>query len=277
MDCGIGRTKHAAVNNQCFDGCLRYSLVKRNSAKILVADDDTNLLDLLVDTLTTIGYSTVGVPCGFDALDLLKKEKFDLMITDIRMPGLDGVGLLKKVRSHYPDMPVLFMTGVTTPEIIGHATPDGFLAKPFRITHVEQMIEKALSGESDIVSGTVRKVLVVDDDSAFRDMLAEVLKREDFIPFAVSSGPEALKELENGEFDAVITDIKMPGMDGLELLKRIKEHHHDMPVILITAFFDSQSVGGSDKEPDADGFLRKPFKIEKVVRLLRGFSLGGVG
>jgi len=250
--------------------------MRRNSAKILVADDDTNLLDLLVDTLTTIGYSTVGVPCGFDALDLLRKEKFDLMITDIRMPGLDGVSLLKKVRSHYPDMPVLFMTGVTAPEILAHATPDGFLAKPFRIAHVEQMIENALSGDTSLFSAAVRKVLVVDDDTAFREMLAEVLKREEFIPFAVSSGPEALKELDNGEFDAVITDIKMPGMDGVELMGHIKKQRPDLPVILITAFFESQTDKELNRTPIADGFLQKPFKVEKVVRMLRGFGAQAV-
>jgi len=243
--------------------------MKRNSTKILVADDDSNLLDLLVDTLTTIGYRTVGVPCGFDALDLLRKEKFDLMITDIRMPGMDGVSLLKKVRSHYPDLPVLFMTGVTAPEILAHATPDGFLAKPFRIAHVEQMVENALNGDTDLLSAAIRKV---DDDSAFRDMLAEVLKREDFIPFAVSSGPEALKELANGEFDAVITDIKMPGMDGVELMGRIKNQQPDLPVILITAFFESQTDRGISRTPSADGFLQKPFKVDKVVRMLRGFG-----
>jgi len=116
----------------------------RTKPRILVVDDDANLLDLLVDTLTTIGYKVIGAPGGVEALENLRNDKFDLMITDIKMPDVDGLQLLKKVRRHYSKMPVLFVTGVATPNIIGQAAPDGFLAKPFRITQIENLIEGAL-------------------------------------------------------------------------------------------------------------------------------------
>ena len=115
-----------------------------SKAKILVVDDDPILLELLVETLTTIGYDTGKAVDGLDALAVLSKEKFDLMVSDIKMPNLDGIGLLQEVRKLYPNLPVLFITGVNAPEIIGKATPDGFLSKPFRINHIEEMIEKTL-------------------------------------------------------------------------------------------------------------------------------------
>jgi len=113
-----------------------------------VVDDDPQLLKMLVDTLTGIGYKTAAASDGIEALDMLRQDDadtFDLMITDIKMPNMDGLGLLKRARRYHPDLPVLFITGVASEDIIGEASPDGFLAKPFRISRLEELIENALA------------------------------------------------------------------------------------------------------------------------------------
>ncbi|UCD65104.1 MAG: response regulator [Candidatus Zixiibacteriota bacterium] len=241
-------------------------------AKILVVDDDTNLLDLLVDTLAAIGYQAVGVAGGVAALERLGCETFDLMITDIKMPGIDGIALSRKTRRLYPDLPILFITGVASPEVIGRASPDGFLAKPFRINHIEELIENTLKGRRKTGVRQIRKVMVVDDDNTFREMLADALRYDEYIPLAVSSGEDALRELERGEVDAVITDIKMPGMDGITLLKRIKEANAELPVILITAYMSEDDIKRQAVDHIADGFIRKPFRVEKIVEILNGIT-----
>jgi DNA-binding NtrC family response regulator len=76
---------------------------------------------------------------------MLKLEKFDLVISDVKMPEIDGITLLGLIRDAHPHMPVLLITGVASPEVVGEADPDGFLAKPFRISHIEEMIEATLS------------------------------------------------------------------------------------------------------------------------------------
>jgi len=238
-------------------------------AKILVVEDDTHLRELLIDTLDAIGYRTSGASDGVEALQKLGEEKVDLVISDIKMPGIDGVALLKKVRRYYPALPVLFITGVASPEIIGRASPDGFLAKPFRISHLEELIEDTLVGKPEKIAEQIHKVMVVDDDDLFREMLADALRCADYVPLAVSSGDEALKELEHGTVDAVIADIKMPGMDGLTLLKKIKEESPQMPVILITAFLSQDEAGRKAGFTKADGFLQKPFEVGEILDILR--------
>lgn len=119
--------------------------MKQSGIKILVVDDDHNLLDLLDDTLTSIGYEATGAADGFEALKKLEQQQFDLVITDIRMPGMDGFELLRRIRESYPILPVLFITGVELPEAIKRAAPDGFLMKPFRISHIERLIEDCLA------------------------------------------------------------------------------------------------------------------------------------
>jgi len=236
---------------------------------ILVVDDDARLRELLIDTLSSIGYKTEVASDGMEALKKLRDNSFDLVISDIHMPEIDGFMLLKKIRQHYPKLPVLFITGVTTEDMMGSATPDGFLAKPFRIGHIEQLIRETLSSKPDQNTHSIRRVMVVDDDDMFREMLVESLQYNNFIPTAVEGGNEALTELENGKVDAVITDIKMPGMDGITLLKEIKKTHPDLSVVLISAFFSEEEIARYSGEAHADGFLSKPFETKEVIKLLK--------
>ncbi|HWR84129.1 MAG TPA: response regulator [Candidatus Deferrimicrobium sp.] len=241
-------------------------------ATILVVDDDVTLRNLLVDTLIAIGYTAVAASDGIEALERLSERKYDLIISDVKMPGLDGVALLKKIRLHFPDLPVLFITGVATPEVIGRASPDGFLAKPFRISHLEELIEEALQGKTEEAVRPIRKVMVVDDDDFFRDMLAEALRYNDYIPCAVAGAEEALRELERGVVDAVIADIKMPGMDGITLLKQIKEKYPQLPVILITAFYSHAETTKQAGAVAPNGFLHKPFDVDNIIDILKSIK-----
>lgn len=239
-----------------------------NSAKILVVDDDLSLLDLLVDTLTTIGYQAVGARGGAEALERLKVQSFDLLISDIKMADVDGLSLLKSVRSLYPNLPVLFISGAESPEIIGRARADGFLAKPFRISHIEELIENTLHGRRESITGPVERVLVVDDDDVFRDMLCDSLEASGFKAVSAADGKEALACLSTEEVQAVISDIKMPGMDGIALAGQIKSKYPQLPVILITAYYSSLENEKAMAPEVANGFLRKPFKVEKIIDLL---------
>ncbi len=123
-------------------------------ANVLVVDDDDSLLSLLIDTLSAIGYTATGAGSGRRALEILADERFDLMITDIRMPEMDGLRLRDRVKRLYPEMPVVFVTGVAYPDIIAQASPDGVLAKPFRIAQIEELIESAL--DANRLSSTSR-------------------------------------------------------------------------------------------------------------------------
>lgn len=233
-------------------------------ARVLVVDDDAQLLELLVDTLTSIGYAATPAHGGIKALEQLKATPFDIMVTDVKMPDLDGLQLLKKVRRHYPDMPVLFITGVASTEMIIQAAPDGFLAKPFRITHIEELIENTLHQRRlDRSIHGMRKVLIVDQDDDMRHALTEALGYSNFVPFSASGEQEARRELDNGTFHVVIADL------DLALARTIKTESPATAVILM----------GPGGDPPAelptqtyDAYLQKPFQAGTVVAMLNRLS-----
>lgn len=81
-----------------------------------------------------------------------------------------------------------------------------------------------------------RRILVVDDEENIRNLYKADLEDEGFEVEVASSGVEALEKVESGAFDLVTLDIKMPDMDGIDLLRRIKERFRELPVILCTAY-----------------------------------------
>ena len=112
------------------------------------------------------------------------------------------------------------------------------------------------------------KILIVDDETIMRNSLTKWLEGDDFTPIAVSSGMQALEILEKDEPDVILVDIKMPGMDGITLLKKLKEKHENIPVIMITAYATVENAIESMKEGAYD-YVMKPFPPEKISYLLK--------
>lgn len=105
------------------------------------------------------------------------------------------------------------------------------------------------------------KILFVDDDSAIRDIVEKYLTREGYKISLAESGNKALELLKDKDFDIVFTDFKMPGIDGLELLSRIKEYRPEIEVIIVTGHGTMESAVKAMKIGSYD-FLQKPFKLD---------------
>lgn len=244
------------------------------TAKVLVADDDERIRNLLLDTLSALGYKTAGAKDGEEALALLEKEKPDVVISDIRMPKLNGLSLLRNIKERDPKTPVLMITGYNfayTRDQALDSGADGFLAKPFRISKIEDLMQSVLGTKGypgDEKPYKLKKILVVEDDEILRNMLTETLSSLDYFPIGVENGQMALSQMKTQDFDLVISDIRMPEMDGITLLKNVKETFPQLPVVLITGFTSAYPPQRALQE-GADGYLAKPFRIEKMDELLR--------
>jgi len=118
-----------------------------------------------------------------------------------------------------------------------------------------------------------RSVLVVDDDAAMREMLVSLLEEEGLGALSADGADAALDRVRDDEFDAVISDIKMPGRDGIQLVGELREIRPETPVILMTAFCSIDSAVAAMRAGAFD-YITKPFKREQVlVALERAFEL----
>ena len=113
-----------------------------------------------------------------------------------------------------------------------------------------------------------QKVWIVDDDKSIRWVLEKALQKTDVDIQSFSSPQEVLKKIGSEEPDVIISDIRMPGMDGISLLEQIKQHSPEIPVIIMTAYSDLDRAV-SAFQGGAYEYLSKPFDVEEVVSLVK--------
>ena len=114
---------------------------------------------------------------------------------------------------------------------------------------------------------SVVRILIIEDDEEMKSLLKDILEEEGYKTESVSNGSEGLQELAKEPFDLVITDIRMPGLTGLDILPIIKKLQPHASVIVITAF-GNEEVYRRSFEKGAAGYLEKPIHMDKLKTLV---------
>ena len=108
------------------------------------------------------------------------------------------------------------------------------------------------------------RVLIVDDEASIRDLLAKTLALAEYDVDVVPDGRSAVEQMRMNPYDLLIADLKMPGMDGLAVIREAKRYKADLPVIIITGF-SSESSAIDALNLGVSGYLTKPFRVQKVL------------
>jgi two-component system, probable response regulator PhcQ len=144
---------------------------------ILLVDDDGHVLDALQRTLRGEGYRLLAVTDGYRALELLAAEHVDLIISDIDMPEMDGVELIKQVRRSHPDVVRMLLTGDASLDSAVHAINDGevhrYLTKPWDSAELRSILRDAIAR-----IGELRALALASQRISTRDRMLEELERE---------------------------------------------------------------------------------------------------
>ena len=122
--------------------------MKPSKYTILVVDDEELLRNLIVTFLSKLGHSCVTAIDGVDALDKIKGNKIDAVVTDIRMPNMDGITLTSKISIQYPGLPVMIMTAFDEGDTAGLAITAGardFIKKPFSLNEFSVRLHKMIN------------------------------------------------------------------------------------------------------------------------------------
>lgn len=214
---------------------------------------------LVVDDVETIAHSVglilseLDIPIdvahdGSEALEFLKANPYSLVISDVAMPGMDGLSLTRAIRADdaLSDLPVILLTALNRPDernagfdagasdyIVKGSIGGGEL-----ISRVNDLLKTApVVPTRPSEEGPFRDVLVVEDIETIAASIAFVLSEGPYDIKLAHNGRDALTQLRAGDFDLVISDLDMPSMNGLELIEAIRADPDlsDLPVILLTA------------------------------------------
>src|SRR5947207_5690869 len=113
-----------------------------------------------------------------------------------------------------------------------------------------------------------RRILIVDDDGGQRSLLDSFLRSQGFETMPVASGEQALQVLRTGEFSMMISDVRMPGLSGLETLRRARREHATLPILLVTAYADIRDAVGAMRD-GALNYLSKPIDLDELLATVR--------
>ncbi len=115
--------------------------------RVLVVEDDNEVRSMLSDYLTFLGYQTDTAADGLEGLNRIKEQTYDLVITDIAMPYVSGIGIISILKKNHPDIPVIAITGYGyhAEELAQEKNADFIMGKPFDVQKLKEAIKKLVS------------------------------------------------------------------------------------------------------------------------------------
>jgi two-component system response regulator HydG len=234
----------------------------KEAVKILVVDDQAGIRISLKGILSKKGYQVTVAESGEEALERVKQEDFRVVFMDVKMPGLSGVDTFLKMKEICPKTSVIMMTAYAIEEEIKRAIRGGAYAviyKPFEMDRILSIVDECLENRT--------LVLVVDDLVEYRALLKTILEKKGHRVVDVDSGEECLKQIKERKFQIILLDQRLPGINGVETLKQVKEIRPDVSVVMITGFSAEQMVQDAVNS-GSYALLNKPVDVTQLLSIV---------
>ncbi len=267
--------------------------------KILIAEDEENLLSVLEKKLKLKDFEVIGARDGEEALKKIGQTKPDLILLDILMPKLDGFQVLESLRAKVSSpeelVPIIVISNSGQPVEINRAlalgvrdylvkaqfTPEEVLEKINKVLKEKPSVkkEKKEIKEKEDMSKNVKKtspktvtkgkIVVVEDDRFLRDLSQKKLTQENYEVYSAIDGLEGLKMVEERRPDLILLDIILPGIDGFEVLKRIRSNPNmdiaKIPVILLTNLGQDADIEKGQALGANDYLVKSNFTFDEIL------------
>jgi DNA-binding response OmpR family regulator len=251
--------------------------------KLLIVDDDQMNCDLLQNVFTRQGYHVITATSGREGLELFRTSSPRVTLLDLRMPEMDGLTALKEIRAIDPHAPVIILGGGATEIQENQARAlraTDFIRKGLSLDVLVEAVNRIMqisaqpataqlsSGNGEMIPQLDDSVLVVDDEPLVCDLLVKFLSLRGYRALGVKDGQDALRIIDDRPPDAILLDLIMPGMAGIDLLRTLREKEYPGGIIIMTG---SQSEELLD-EAWALGpqeILMKPIDLERLLTAIQ--------
>jgi CheY-like chemotaxis protein len=264
------------------------------NSKILIVDDNDTNCKILKAQLEHWKLAPVIAKSGEEALDILSQNNaFNLVITDMQMPVMDGVELATLIRGQYPEIPIMLLSSIS---YIYHKDNPGLfcsiLTKPAKQHILAKHILKELSKQithsvhEPLQPDTSKQklpdsfsekyplnILVAEDNLMNQKLIMKILGKLGYEPDLAVDGLEALEFVNKKPFDIILMDVQMPKMDGLEATQLIKKRFPDLPVIIAMTANALPADVKICLDAGMDDYVSKPFKLDELVNTLEKWAI----
>jgi CheY-like chemotaxis protein len=235
--------------------------------RILIVDDDRRMTHTLADILSLSGYEPVEAWSGPEALEKVRTQTFNCVLTDVRMPGMDGVELHRQLRLVQPGLPVVLMTAYAADEIVRQGLDEGVVGvfdKPFDLNQLLNFFTSLAKN---------RIVAIVDDDPNFCKTLGDLLQPRGFSVVQITD-PHTDVDLMASQAQVILLDMKLNQINGLEVLREFRLRYPALPVLLVTGYRQEMSaVIQAALDIGAYTCLYKPLEIPALLQTLAQLQL----
>jgi DNA-binding NtrC family response regulator len=238
--------------------------------RVLVVDDDRAMVRTLSDVLRHKGFDVTAAYSGLEAVDASGAAQFDIVLMDVKMPGMDGVTAYKVMKSQRPDVRVVLMTAYAAQEMLAEAEREGVLRvmpKPVDIASLLSVLATNITKQ--------RPILLVDSDASFLKSLAEVLRMKGFDIAQASTLNEATQLLSERRPSAVLLHMHVGAAGVVEAVAAVRKVEPDAALIVYSGQQGAEiEVQSTVPHASVHAFLQKPFAVEQLTGVLDGIGAG---
>lgn len=250
--------------------------------KILIIEDEKSLIDTLSKKLKNEGYEVFVAYDGKEGLESIAEKKPDLIMLDMLMPNIDGYGVLEKMREENNKIPIIIISNSGQPVDVDRALKLG--AKDYLVKaeldldeimeKVKNCIDNNSSSNLDCPPGS-KKILIVEDDEFLRQLCAKKMNQMNFCVDMAVDGIKGYEKIIKGKPDLVLLDIIMPGMEGFDVLKKVREDKDEeianIPIIMLSNLGQESDIEKAMQLKASDYLIKAHFTTDEIVEKVKKY------
>ena len=251
--------------------------------KLLIVDDDQMNCDLLQNVFTRLGYRVISTTSGREGLALFRAHHPRVTLLDLRMPEMDGLTILKEIRAIDPHAPVIILGAGATEVQENQARTlraTDFIRKGLSldvlveaVNRISQLPAQSTNVPLQLDNGSVAEqidesILVVDDEPLVCDLLVRFLSLRGYRALGVKDGHDALRMVEDTPPDAILLDMIMPGLPGIDVLRALREKDYSGGIIIMTGSQNEELLEEAWKLGPQE-ILLKPVDLERLLTAIQ--------
>lgn len=244
--------------------------MNRDKPSILVVDDEVDTCLNLADIFTDLGYRVDIAHHGLAALELVDKNPYDVALLDLKMPGMDGMTLYRRIKKLRAGTVAIIVTAFATSAVTDEALAAGaiqVLAKPVDFPKLLGLMDQALD---------LPLALIVDDDEDLCQNLWDLMHDRGYRVCLAHDEDDAALRLNDRDYDVVLIDMKLPKSDGQRVFKLVKDMNPQARTIAITGFrTETEPLVQRMVTDGVDAVCFKPFDISELLSTIERLAAQG--